>query len=263
MPEAAPVVRKAAAAASSVRQTSLFNGELSSNVIPFETFQRPTLPPAPKPEVLRNLEPGPVTTRMVGAKEPTKKQSSSRRNGDARDDQGSLDLEYLQPAAHTPRTLKTTVEASIYCDAEVAAPMHRSVAVMLDAAMIFIGCGIFLGIVQMFGGGVHVDKFNLAMLGCSLVLIVMFYGMLFAISGRETAGQSWTELRLINFDGHPPDGASRALRFAGSWLSFCACGIGLLWSLMDEENLTWHDHMSKTFLTMREVDSSFFRERSR
>ena len=242
------------------RQTSLFSGELS-NVIPFESFQRPAV----SPPVKTKPEPGPGAKQLATAKQAIKKQSSSRRMNESgfSDTQGSLELEFMQPAPLTPRTLKTTVEAQIICDAEVAAPMHRSVAAILDLAMVVIGCGIFLAIFQCFCGGVRLDKFDAVMLGCSLLLITMLYGMLFAIAGRETAGQRWTELRLINFDGHPPDGPSRVLRFAGGWLSFGACGIGLLWSLLDEENLTWHDHMSKTFLTMREVDSSFFRERPR
>jgi uncharacterized RDD family membrane protein YckC len=253
------------AAAVAGRQTSLFSGELSSNVIPFESIHRPAANLPANTEVLSKTEPGPRARQLTAAKQAIKKQSSSRRMNESgfSDTQGSLELEFMQPAPQTPRTLKTTVEAQIVCDAEVAAPMHRSVAAILDAAMILIACGIFLAIFQCFGGGVRVDKFDAVIFSCAIVLITMFYGMLFAIAGRETAGQRWTELRLINFDGHQPDGPSRALRFAGGWLSFCACGIGMLWSLLDEENLTWHDHMSKTFLTMREVDSSFFRERPR
>jgi len=242
------------------QQPSLFNGELSSNVIPFDSIQRPTDCFSPKSEVQRNLPPGPTARKMTAAKQTIRKQAANRTNSDT---QGSLDLEFLPPAPQIPRTLKTTVEAQIYCDAEVAAPMHRTVAAFLDSAMIAIGCGIFVGIFQVFGGAVRVDKFDLAMLSSALILITLFYGFLFAFSGRETAGQSWAELRLINFDGLPPDRPSRFLRFLGCWLSFCACGIGLLWSLLDEENLTWHDHMSKTFPTMREVDSSLFRERPR
>jgi hypothetical protein len=34
-------------------------------------------------------------------------------------------------------------------------------------------------------------------------------------------------------------------------VSFIAAGIGLLWALVDEERLTWHDYMSKTFPTPR------------
>ena len=146
-----------------------------------------------------------------------------------------------------------------------AAGMHNpdAVATMLDIAMILLGGGLFLAFFQIFGGGVRIDKFDTTMFALALLLIAMFYGLTFALSGRETAGQSWTNLRLINFDGFPPDGSSRALRFLGTWLSLGACGVGLLWALLDEEYLTWHDHMSKTFLTIREADSSFFRERPR
>jgi uncharacterized RDD family membrane protein YckC len=246
--------------AAGARQTSLFTGELPSNVIPFDSIQRSVDISAANPEVVRNLAPGPATMRLTAAKQSIRKQAASRSTSDT---QGSLDLEFLAPAPQTPRTLKTTVEASIYCDAPVAAPMHRSVAALLDSAMIFIGCGIFLGVFQTLGGNIRVDKFDIMMMICSLTLITLFYGFLFAAAGRETAGQNWTELRLINFDGFPPDRPSRFLRFTGCWLSFGACGIGLLWSLLDEENLTWHDHMSKTFLTVREGESSFFRERAR
>jgi uncharacterized RDD family membrane protein YckC len=58
-------------------------------------------------------------------------------------------------------------------------------------------------------------------------------------------------LRFINFDGSPIDRRERAIRFAAACLSFFSAGLGVLWSLADEEGLTWHDHMSKTFPTIR------------
>ena len=39
-------------------------------------------------------------------------------------------------------------------------------------------------------------------------------------------------------------------QFAGI-LSLASAGVGLLWALVDEESLTWHDHISKTFPTTR------------
>jgi len=66
---------------------------------------------------------------------------------------------------------------------------------------------------------------------------------------EESAGARWTGLRFINFDGSPIDRRERAIRFAAACLSFFSAGLGVLWSLADEEGLTWHDHMSKTFPT--------------
>ena len=34
-------------------------------------------------------------------------------------------------------------------------------------------------------------------------------------------------------------------------LSLAACGIGLLWANCDSDNLTLHDHISSTYLTVR------------
>jgi uncharacterized RDD family membrane protein YckC len=71
----------------------------------------------------------------------------------------------------------------------------------------------------------------------------------------------WTGLRLIDFDGFPADRRARSLRAISACLSFCAGGLGLLWALADEEKLTWHDHMSKTFPTVEESNRSFFQKR--
>ena len=70
----------------------------------------------------------------------------------------------------------------------------------------------------------------------------------------------WTHLRLTTFDGFRPELRQRLLRFAGSCLSLCTV-VGLLWSLADEESLTWQDHISRTFPTPRELESQVFHRR--
>jgi uncharacterized RDD family membrane protein YckC len=134
-------------------------------------------------------------------------------------------------------------------------------AALLDGTMIFLGLGIFLVIFEVLGGPFPWTKENIVVWMGVAGLIAMFYGFVWALCGRETAGMSWTDLRLINFNGFPPDGKSRALRLIGCWLSYCSGLIGILWALVDEENLTWHDHMSKTFPTLRETHGTLFRQR--
>jgi len=56
-------------------------------------------------------------------------------------------------------------------------------------------------------------------------------------------------MRLVNFDGRPPNRAQRMRRMAAGVLSMLSAGLGLIWVLVDEENLAWHDHISKTFPT--------------
>src|SRR5579859_6715923 len=62
-----------------------------------------------------------------------------RQAAQASDSQAFLD--FLPPTPHAPRTLKTSVEAVIYCDAPVATPTHRAVGFALDFSMVVIAIG--------------------------------------------------------------------------------------------------------------------------
>lgn len=168
-------------------------------------------------------------------------------------------LDFLPPLKAAARTLKTDAEAVIYCDAAVAAPIHRFTAATLDGSMILLAFGVFLGIFQSLASPVSIDRNGLLLLGASFAMVAFFYGLLFAISGTVTPGMRWTNLRMISFDGFAPDPRARAVRLAGCWMSFLSGGLGLAWSLLDEEGLTWHDHISKTFPTIQESTSNVVR----
>lgn len=170
------------------------------------------------------------------------------------------ELDFLLPA-QGPRMLKTQVEAVIYCDAEVASAKHRAVAAALDGGMIFTGCALFLFTFHFMGGMFRLNRQTIPFFIAVLGTLALFYGMLWIFAGRETAGMRWAGLRLINFDGRPADRRARLLRALGGCLSLSAGAIGLLWALVDEERLAWHDHMSKTFPTLEESNTSFSRKR--
>jgi uncharacterized RDD family membrane protein YckC len=175
----------------------------------------------------------------------------SRRQAPQRSDSQPF-LDFLPPAPHAPRTLTTSVEAVIYCDAPVATPIHRAVGFALDFTVVMMAIGLFLFTFYACGG--EFPKFNTYValgFGGAFLGVALFYGLLWVLTGSESAGARWTGLRFINFDGSPIDRRERAIRFAAACLSFFSVGLGVLWSLADEEGLTWHDHMSKTFPTIR------------
>jgi hypothetical protein len=70
----------------------------------------------------------------------------------------------------------------------------------------------------------------------------------------------WAQLRLTTFDGFPTENRTRFVRFGAACLSRCTL-LGLLWSLADEESLSWQDHISRTFPTPRRSESEIFRRR--
>jgi uncharacterized RDD family membrane protein YckC len=180
-----------------------------------------------------------------GAKAPSQR-PATRRSKPVPEGQGTLD--FLPPAPAKPRQLGTTVEAVIYCEAPVATTLHRAVASALDWSMVLLGYGLLLAGFHLLGGEFDLTKSNVTVFGAMLLVIGFTYGLLFSWAGAETPGMRWTQLRLTTFDGFPPDRRQRLVRFGASCLSRCTL-LGLLWSLVDEECLAWHDHISRTFPT--------------
>jgi uncharacterized RDD family membrane protein YckC len=239
-PSRAPAALPPALPFTAPRQAMLFQDRFARNVIPFDGVFEP--PAHPKPKTAAR-----VSTRVTS------------RPGAANDAQPSL--EFLMPAPPSPRKLSTTVEAVIDCDAPVAAPMHRACAAAFDGSMILIAWGLFLTVFHLMGGSFPATKPMILIMGAAALLIAMFYGFVWVCAGGRSPGMRAFSLTLINFDGYPPDGASRWLRYLGACLGYCAGGLGLLWALLDEESLAWHDHISKTFPTFHGPETSFVRRR--
>lgn len=221
-------------------------------IIPFESISRrplapPTAVPAPSaPLVVPVQTPHPVPARRRVPPSPNDRQTA---------------LDFLVAPPPGPRTLKTSVEALIICDAPVATPQHRAIAAALDAGVVAAGFAIFLLTFQLLGGEVRIDRGTAPWFAAALLAVIAFYGILWTLAGRDTAGMRWSGLRLIDFDGYAPDRTARGLRLVGTCVSLCAGGMGLIWALFDEEQLGWNDHMSKTFPTLQESDSNFLRKR--
>jgi uncharacterized RDD family membrane protein YckC len=244
-------------------QSSLFADEFVSRIIPFDAEQRESLLKTARTKRRSDAvldETSEIVLQQPKPRSSLKVPPRKHVANDPRGEQSTLDF-LPSPAVQSARTLKTTVEAVIYCDSPVATPFHRAIAALLDASMILIGMGLFLAIFEVFGGPFSWTRQNIMIWIGAAALIGMFYGFIWSLCGRETAGMNWTDLRIINFNGFPPDGKSRAVRLVGCWLSFCSGMIGIFWALMDEEGLTWHDHMSKTFPTVREKHTTLGRQR--
>jgi len=243
----------------------MFEELRDSNVIPFESFAAHRIQPVPAPTLAPARRAAPIPAARLGPQDaiepPAPLRARARRRSaisEQNDLQGGLD--FLVPAPQGPRTLKTQVEAVIYCDADVATPKHRAIAAAIDGGMIFVAFGLFLFAFHFLGGMFRLNRQTIPFFIGVFGTLAAFYGMLWIWAGRDTVGMRCTGLRLIDFDGFPANRRCRLVRSIGTWLSFCAGGIGLLWALADEEKLTWHDHMSKTFPTFQESNSAFFRK---
>ena len=149
-----------------------------------------------------------------------------------------------------PRSNQSSVESAIYCNAEVAVTPLRMISAGVDLFVPLMGLFVFFATLKFSGHSIEWSMQSVPYLLAIAGLIVIFYRLLFCLGNGDTPGVIWTGLRVINFDGHRPTRQQRLHRLAGSLVSIGAAGLGLLWAAVDEERLTWHDHMSQTFVTM-------------
>jgi uncharacterized RDD family membrane protein YckC len=180
------------------------------------------------------------------------------RRGLTRDpNQGTLG--FLPTAPAEPKILPTQVEAAISCSAKPASWRSRATAAAVDAGLAGVGLAIVALVFHYRCGAIPLDRRSAVYYLVLAALLQLFYEALWSIAGRETPGMREVRLRLLDFDGHRPDLRHRILWSLGAYLSLLA-GVGLLWSLFDEEHLTLHDHMAKTFPTPdRRRDTPFHR----
>jgi len=141
-------------------------------------------------------------------------------------------------------------QSHIICDAPVAPPTLRVEAALVDGLLMACGCAITLGLYLYQGGSLLPGKHDLPFLIAALATVPFVYKLIWTAAGRDTIGMQAAGLRLVDFDGNPPSKERRYQRVFGGIISLLAAGIGLVWALVDEDNLTWHDHMSNTFPTV-------------
>jgi hypothetical protein len=53
---------------------------------------------------------------------------------------------------------------------------------------------------------------------------------------------------LITFDGGPARRQARRGRSVAMALSTLSLGLGLVWALLDEDTLCWHDRITRTYV---------------
>lgn len=205
-----------------------------SRVIPFDSLTSPAERDAIR---LRGeaQRPTPVQSARVEAKRARAKRAEAA-------DQRPLEF-------HSHEQPRNGPEMRLLCDAPVANAGARIQAALFDGLLIACGCGPGMGMFLYLGGHFASDKHLIPFLLAAVLTVPLFYKLLWAFAGKDTPGMRIAGLELVDFDGKRPSQERRFGRLFGSFLSLLAAGIGMIWTLVDEERLTWHDHMSGTFPT--------------
>jgi uncharacterized RDD family membrane protein YckC len=135
----------------------------------------------------------------------------------------------------------------------VAPIEERRLAGLIDAACLFFACGGFLALFGSLGGQFTFSKLNAAVYATSFAIVYLQYFALFTVFGGTTPGMMLRGLRVVDLSGEEPSPRQLLLRAAGYMLSAGTFFLGFLWVQWDEDELAWHDRISRTYLSSSET----------
>jgi uncharacterized RDD family membrane protein YckC len=135
----------------------------------------------------------------------------------------------------------------------VASIDQRRRALLADAACLAFAYGGFLALFASLGGQFTLSKLSAAVCVFTFAFVYLQYFGLFTVFGGSTPGMMLCGLQVASSTGDMPSPRQYLLRAAGYVLSAGTCFLGFLWVLWDDEGLTWHDRISRTYLTSVET----------
>ena len=147
-----------------------------------------------------------------------------------------------EPAAQLPPVSAVVGLASVN---------RRLLAIVVDSSLTIAA---FAGIVSLAArSGVLLHSSRAFELGAAFILLLASagYQTLFSSLTKATPGMWYAGIGLCTIDGYVPTREQRWRRLLALPLSVLPLGLGLAWSLFDEDRLTWHDRLSGTYLRLR------------
>jgi hypothetical protein len=211
---------------------------------------RPPLPPFPRitTPVPKIIEFPRIQTRQYELAEPI---ADQLRIFEAIDEAGAKPavnhLSSIEIAPEEPLQAAVEIEVPI----QAAALQNRGYAAALDLIVMMGAAGVFALCAQLFISSLPQTKHLLPSAAvCGLLLLTIYYLLSFSFH-RSTVGIDAAGLSVITFSGEAPSRVVLRWRALATVLSYAALGMGVAWSLIDEDRLCWHDRITHTYLIQR------------
>jgi len=127
---------------------------------------------------------------------------------------------------------------------------RRMMATMVDAALI---AGLVCGVAYLIASNVDYLPGKRASEICGALALLGFaalYEWFFLTYAKVTPGMRYAQLSLCTFDEAVPTREQIKGRLKAMLISVLPMGLGMLWSVFDDDQMSWHDRLSKTYLRL-------------
>jgi uncharacterized RDD family membrane protein YckC len=127
---------------------------------------------------------------------------------------------------------------------------ERRRAGALDLAFVLFAFAGFLMLFRALGGRFTFSRFDALVTVATLGLLYAQYVALFTYFAGATPGMMMRGLRVASLDGLDPSPRQLLWRSLGYLISAGTMMLGFLWTIWDEDQLSWHDRISQTCITV-------------
>jgi uncharacterized RDD family membrane protein YckC len=127
----------------------------------------------------------------------------------------------------------------------------RLLATVVDGSLIlgaFFAVGMWIASRM---GHLPAQKPAEIMAASGLIFAGFAYYALFFMMARNTPGMHYAGIGLCTFEDDVPTRLQLRRRLGAMALSLLPVGLGMVWSVFDEDHLSWHDRISGTYLRKR------------
>jgi uncharacterized RDD family membrane protein YckC len=157
----------------------------------------------------------------------------------------------LEAQPHEEILEKPATQALAAAAVELAPLSRRLLAVVVDCAL--IAAAFLVAAMLVAANASQLPGPRIVELGATLGLVAIgaAYQAFFFTLPRATPGMKYAGIGLCTLDGFNPSRAQHCRRLMALLLSVLPLGLGLVWALFDDDRLTWHDRLSRTYLRKR------------
>lgn len=125
---------------------------------------------------------------------------------------------------------------------------RRLFAGLFDAVLVLFAVVLFGYVFVRMNGGVPPIRSAAEIAAVLAGIFWPAYQYAFLVYCGRTPGLWAAKLHLARFDGQPATRGLRRWRVLASALSLASLGLGYAWTFLDEDQLSWHDRITKTHL---------------
>ncbi len=157
-----------------------------------------------------------------------------------------LDAHTVTEVVESPDALPTTMLASLL--PPQVAPMHlRLIAAAVDGLLVLGGFVLFCGAAAYVAGSVPTGLLAGLIAAVAIGLLYLSYQALFFWLSDSTPGMRYARIGLCTFSDENPSRSAMRKRILAQLVAICPLGLGVLWMMLDDDHLGWHDRISRMY----------------